>query len=162
MTRAHMCSYDFNTRRRQPRYCPFVLFPSVPAPPASVPCEGPPSTSYSVLRSPDDDVCGLMYSARLLVEKAGADSRARAKVMHEPLHVACLGNWGQVVKFLLSEGDVDVEAADKNGMRSLHLAVQRNRLEAIRELLKHGCGGLSVAVALVHVGQLGRGTFKSE
>lgn len=99
-----------------------------------------------------------MHSARLLVEKAGADSRARAKVMHEPLHVACLGNWGQVVKFLLSEGNVDVEAADKNGMRSLHLAVQRNRLEAIRELLKHGYGDFSVAVALTHLGHLGRPT----
>lgn len=75
---------------------------------------------------------------RLLVEKGGANTRARAKLLHEPLHVACLGNWGEVVKFLLGEGRVDVEAADKNGMRCLHLAVQRNRLEAIRELLKHG------------------------
>lgn len=77
-------------------------------------------------------------NARTLVEKGGADTRARAKLQHEPLHVACLGNWGEVVQFLLSEGRVDVEAVDKNGMRCLHLAVHRNRLEAIRELLKHG------------------------
>lgn len=76
---------------------------------------------------------------RLLVEQGGANTRARAKLLHEPLHVACLGNWGEVVNFLLTEGHVDVEAPDKNGMRCLHLAVQKNRLEAIRELLKHGC-----------------------
>lgn len=80
----------------------------------------------------------IVRNDRLLVKKGGSNTRARAKLLHEPLHVACLGNWGEVVKFLLSEGHVDVEAADKNGMRCLHLAVQRNRLEAIRELLKHG------------------------
>lgn len=80
----------------------------------------------------------IARNERLLVEQGGANTRARAKLLHEPLHVACLGNWGEVVKFLLSKGHVDVEAPDKNGTRCLHLAVQRNRLEAIRELLKHG------------------------
>lgn len=72
------------------------------------------------------------------MEEGRADTRARAKLQHEPLHVACLGNWGEVVRFLLTEANADAEAKDKNGKRCLHLAVERNRLEAIRELLKHG------------------------
>lgn len=75
---------------------------------------------------------------RLLVSVGEADTRAKAKLQHEPLHVACLGNWGQVVKFLLTEGHADAEARDKNGMSCLHLAIERNRLESILELTKHG------------------------
>lgn len=74
----------------------------------------------------------------MLVEKGGADTRARAKLKHEPLHIACLGNWGKVVRFLLAEGNADAEVPDKNGKTCLHLAVERNRLDAIRVLLRHG------------------------
>ena len=120
-----------------------------------LPRAGATSSPLSALQSRVFSIRGLTVSGRasgksfstttanyrLLVEQGGANTRARAKLQHEPLHVACLGNWGEVVRFLLSEGRVDVEAPDKNGMRCLHLAVQRNRLEAIRELLKHGCVG---------------------
>lgn len=61
-----------------------------------------------------------------------------AKLKHEPLHVACLGNWGSIVKYLLEEGKADMEAPDKNGKRPLHLAIEANKLESVRELLKHG------------------------
>lgn len=71
---------------------------------------------------------------RLLLDEGGADIRARAKVGHEPLHVACLGNWGKVVKFLLTKG-ANPESIDNNGKRCIHLAVEGNRVEAIRELL---------------------------
>lgn len=50
--------------------------------------------------------------------------------------MACIGNWGEVVRFLLVRG-VDAESPDKTGRRCLHLSVERNRLEAIRELLNH-------------------------
>lgn len=75
---------------------------------------------------------------RLLVQEGGANTRAAGKLQHEPLHVACLGNWGEVVNFLLHEGHADVEALDKNGNTCLHLAVKGNRLKALRELLDHG------------------------
>ena len=77
---------------------------------------------------------GLSIFLRLLLDEGGADIRARAKVGHEPLHVACLGNWGEVVKFLVTKG-ADPETIDKNGKRCIHLAVEGNRVEAIRELL---------------------------
>lgn len=80
----------------------------------------------------------LYPKRRLLVGVGEADTRAKAKLQHEPLHVACLGNWGQVVKFLLTEGHADAEARDKNGMSPLHLAIERNKLESILELTKHG------------------------
>lgn len=72
------------------------------------------------------------------MDVGAADTRAKAKLQHEPLHVACLGNWGEVVKFLLQEGNADAEARDKNGMNCLHLAIERNKLESILELTKHG------------------------
>lgn len=80
----------------------------------------------------------LRSTRRLLVEQGGANPRAVAKLRHEPLHVACLHNWGSIVKYLLEEGKADVEAPDKNGRRPLHLAIEANKLGSIRELLKHG------------------------
>lgn len=80
----------------------------------------------------------MIYIGRLLVEEGKADTRARAKVHHQPLHVACLENRGEIVRFLLTKGKADVEAPDKNGKRCLHLALERNKLDAIRELLKYG------------------------
>lgn len=76
--------------------------------------------------------------SRLLVGVGAADTRAKAKLQHEPLHVACLGNCGEVVNFLLTQGNADAEARDKNGMTCLHLAIERNKLESILELTKHG------------------------
>lgn len=86
-----------------------------------------------------DVIVGLsIMLSRLLVEKGGADVRAVAKVLHEPLHVACLGNWGLVVRYLLTEAHADVEAADKNGKRPLYLAVEANKLDSVAEVLRHG------------------------
>lgn len=89
--------------------------------------------------SVDADRGSVLYiQQRLLVEKGGANTRAVAKLQHQPLHVACLANRGSVVRYLLSKGGADAEVADKNGNRPLHLALEANKLESIRELLKHG------------------------
>lgn len=73
----------------------------------------------------------------LLLEK-GADPTAKNYKQRTPLHFAIIKDCKEVLQYLLSQPQVDVQSGDEVGQTPLHYAVIYNRHAAISSLLKKG------------------------
>ena len=87
-----------------------------------------------LLQAAEDGDAGLV--CELLQQ--GADVGARDRSGDTPLHWAAWHGHLEVVKYLLSRGDVDANARDRWGNTPLHNAALKGHLEVVKYLLSRG------------------------
>ena len=84
---------------------------------------------------------GNVELVRYLVEEVGCDINAKGNNDYTSLHWACEKNQLEIVKFLTSKPDCNLEAGDKNSNRPLTIAcLFSNNVELVRYLVEEaGC-----------------------